>query len=133
MPSHEEEQVAETEPVIYIVDDDTSVRRALTRLMRSMGFAVEAFGTAEDFLRVPPQNPGCLILDVRLPGMSGFELQAHLDASGCRLPIIFITAYDDAQGRARAMSAGAVAYLDKPYDAQVLLEAIQTALPEKRK
>ncbi|HEX3561086.1 MAG TPA: response regulator [Pyrinomonadaceae bacterium] len=115
--------------VIAIVDDDESVRQALRRLINSVGFKVETFASAEEFLssaRAP--GPDCLILDVRLPGMSGLELQSRLVAANYQLPIIFISAYDDGQTRLRALAAGAIELLPKPFSAEALFEAINSAL-----
>jgi two-component system, LuxR family, response regulator FixJ len=121
--------VVAAQPVVYIVDDDVSVRRALIRLIRSVGLEPIAFASAEAFLQTdPPQQPCCLVLDVRLSGMTGLELLEQLAASGASLPAILITAHDDAQVRARASHAGVIAYLRKPFDDEALLAAIQQAL-----
>jgi FixJ family two-component response regulator len=113
-------------PMIAIVDDDPSVRRALGRLIRSAGYAVEAFASAGEFLDAAPVGrTTCLILDLRLEGMTGFELQGRLAADGAHIPIIVITAHDDAATRERAQHAGAAAYLPKPFDPAALLDAIQ--------
>jgi FixJ family two-component response regulator len=115
--------------VIAIVDDDASIRRALARLLRSMSWQAVTFASAEAFLQTGMQElPGCLVLDVRLPGMTGLELLNHLVAAGISLPVILITAHDDVQVRGHATEAGAVAYLRKPVDEQDLLQAIQRAL-----
>ena len=117
-----------TRPVVCVVDDDASLLRALKRLLGAAGFAVEPFASAEEFLeRAHPAKPECLVLDVRLGGMSGFELQDRLVACGASIPIIFITAHDDAATRERARKAGALAYLRKPFDDQALLAAIRKA------
>jgi FixJ family two-component response regulator len=114
-------------PVIAIVDDDASIRRALHRLVQAKGYTVESFASARDFLdAVPRCRPACLVLDVHLNG-SGFELQERLAADGLKIPIIFITAHDDDSTRRRLEKCGAVAYLWKPVDEQVLLQAIQRA------
>jgi len=114
---------------IYVVDDDASVRRALNRLLKSAGFQVETFMSAQEFLDSGQTvGPGLLVLDVRLPGLSGLALQKVLAASGCRLPIIFITAFDNDQERAQGLAAGAVAYLRKPFQEHQLLEAIRAGL-----
>jgi FixJ family two-component response regulator len=118
--------------MISIIDDDDSVRESLRRLMRSVGFAVNVFASAEEFLdsdRI--RNTDCLILDVRLPGMSGLELQRHLETSHSEIPIIFITSYEDDEVRARALNTGAVGYFLKPFDDEDLLDAIDTALKSK--
>jgi FixJ family two-component response regulator len=116
-------------PVVYIVDDDASVRRALIRLLRSAGLEAVAFASAEAFLQAGLQEPSaCLVLDVRLAGMTGLELLDQLTAAGSSLPVIMITAHDDAQVRTRAARAGVVDYLRKPFDDHALLAAIQRAL-----
>lgn len=116
-------------PVISIVDDDESVRQSLTSLLRSVGFRVRAFASAEEFLKSgQPDATGCLLLDVRMPGMSGLELQRHLAAADVRVPIVFLTAQGDREVRARALRAGAVAFLVKPFSEKALLDAIQAAL-----
>lgn len=112
--------------MISIVDDDPSVRRALKRLLRSFGYDVEAFPSAQEYLsRESGQAPDCLILDIHLGGVSGFDLQRTLQESGEAPPIIFITAYDDSDTRNQATAA--VAYLRKPFDDQVLIDAIHKA------
>jgi len=114
---------------IYVVDDDASVRRALNRLLKLAGFPVETFMSAQEFLDFgQTEGPGLLVLDVCLPGLSGLALQKVLTASGCRLPIIFITAFDNDQERAQGLAAGAVAYLRKPFQEHQLLEAIRAGL-----
>ena len=116
-------------PRICVVDDDESVREALEGLMRSVGFAVNVFASAEEFLDSDHlRNIDCLILDVRLPGMNGLELQRHLATSHSEIPIIFITSYEDDEVRARALNAGAVDYLLKPFNDEDLLDAIDAAL-----
>jgi FixJ family two-component response regulator len=113
-------------PMISIIDDDESVRRALHGLMRSVGIAVNVFASAEEFLDSDRlRNTDCLILDVRLPGMSGLELQRHLATSHSEIPIIFITSYEDDEVRARALNAGAVHYFLKPFNDEDLLDAIE--------
>lgn len=119
-------------PVIYIVDDDKSVRRALKRLMTSAGFEAETFGSAEEFLSSGHQDkPGCLVLDVRMAGMSGIELQKHLATSGSKVPIIFISAHEDSRARRSAMEAGAIAFLQKPFDDHELLNAVCAGFQQK--
>lgn len=116
-------------PIIFIVDDDASVRRALRRLVRSWGWEAQAFASADEFLKAwSPGLSGCLILDVRLPGMSGLELQERLLAQGANLPIIFITAHGDHQAEVRGRQAGAIAFLYKPFDEASLREALRAAL-----
>lgn len=116
-------------PVVFIVDDDESVRRALARLIRSAGFEARVFASAEEFLDEGCQNiPGCLILDVRMPGTNGLELQERLIASGSEMPVVFITAHEDTEARERAMKTGAVAYIQKPFNDEVLLDAVNKGL-----
>lgn len=115
-------------PVIYLVDDDESVRKALKRLLRSRGFDVQVFRSAEDFLRSRRNGQGCLLLDVRLPGMSGIELQQKLTAAGNPMPVIFITAHGNQDVRARAAALGAVALLEKPFEEHSLIRAIHLAV-----
>ena len=115
--------------IICVVDDDLNVRRALRRLLKSMGFKVEIFGSGPDFLaRCQVSNCGCLLLDIRMPGMSGFDLWEQLVDSDCDIPVIFMTAYGDTRMRERAMAGKAVAYLQKPLDDRSLLDAIYSAL-----
>ena len=117
-------------PLISVVDDDYSVRESIQSLMRSVGFAVKVFGSAEAFLNWNHlQDTDCLILDVRLSGMSGIELQRHLMASHYEIPIIFITAHaSEEEVRSLAFRNGAVAYLTKPLSEEALLNAVQSAL-----
>jgi len=113
---------------ISIVDDDPAVRDALWRLMDSAGLPATAFASAEEFLAYPSRDEtDCLILDVRLPGMDGLELQRHLIASNWRIPIIFISAHADAGVRASALQAGAVEFFQKPFNSAALLDAIDAA------
>jgi FixJ family two-component response regulator len=110
---------------VFIIDDDKSVLRALRRLIRSAGFNVMAFATAEEFLQAAERpTPDCLILDVHLPGMTGLELQERLIAEGRRIPIVLITAFPDGGTRERAQKAGAIAFLQKPFEDQALLDAV---------
>jgi FixJ family two-component response regulator len=126
-------------PIIAIIDDDESVRRALRRFIDLLGFNVETFSTAEEFLesllapRSQAENHGpgpfrCLILDVHLPGMSGLELQERLKAEGRELAIVFITAYPNERARNQALQAGAIAFLHKPFDEQTFVDAINKGL-----
>ena len=113
---------------VYVVDDDESIRKALKRLLRSMGYHAVAFESAEDFMEATScRGEGCLVLDIRLPGMTGLDLQEKLASSGVKYPVIFMTAHDNPQWQERAKKAGAVAYLRKPFDEQSLLGAIQLA------
>ena len=115
--------------LVAIVDDDASVRGALLGLMRAVGLEARAFASAEEFLGSGgPAETACLVADVRMPGMSGLDLQARLNAGPTRIPIVFITAHGDAAARARALGAGAVRFLQKPFDDQELLDAIQAAI-----
>jgi FixJ family two-component response regulator len=113
-------------PMISIVDDDLSVRRALRRLVESAGYLVETFASAGEFLSsTSPARPACLVLDIYLDGMNGFELQQQLAADRVAIPIIFMTAHDDAATRERIRRSGAAGYLGKPFDGEVLLDAIR--------
>lgn len=114
--------------MISIVDDDLSVRRALRRLVRSAGYLVETFASAREFLSSTPTRTACLVLDIYLDGMNGFELQEQLAADRVAIPIIFMTAHDDAATRERIRRSGAAGYLGKPFDGQALLEAIRRAV-----
>lgn len=117
--------------IVMIVDDDDSVRRAARRLIKSYGFAVETFASADDFLasgRLPAT--ACLVLDVQMPGLNGLELQSRLLAEGHQIPTIFITAFSNENARARALKAGALAYLVKPFEETDLLNSINAALQQ---
>jgi FixJ family two-component response regulator len=122
--------VAQTKTkLVVIVDDDDSVRSALEGLLKAVGLPARAFASAEGFLESGQQHQtACLITDIRMPGMSGLDLQAKLNAERCRIPIIFITAHGDAKMRMQALRAGAVEFLAKPFDDEVLLENIRAAL-----
>jgi FixJ family two-component response regulator len=114
---------------VAIVDDDGSMRSALQGLMKAVGLSSRAFESAEDFLRSGhQQETACLIADIRMPGMSGLELQARLNAEHCRIPTIFITAHGDEEMRLQALRAGAVEFLPKPFDDEVLVESVRAAL-----
>jgi FixJ family two-component response regulator len=118
-------------PLIAIVDDDDALRNSLDNLLRSVGFRVHGFASAEAFLQAQPApETACLLLDVRLPGMNGLALQRQLVAAHGSLPIIFVTAYADDDVRARALAAGAVAFLSKPCREEELLQAIEAALTQ---
>lgn len=115
--------------LIAIVDDDESLKSALQDLVESEGLSALCFGSAEQFLKSEARHKAtCLIADIRMPGMSGLELQAELKAEGCGIPILFITAHGDAEMRTLAMRDGAVEFLAKPFDDAVLLEIIHAAL-----
>jgi FixJ family two-component response regulator len=120
-------------PVVFVVDDDASVRESLRRLISSVGFRVEVFPTAQAFLRARrPDAPGCLVLDVRLPGLSGLDLQRELADTDAALPIIFLTGHGDIPMSVRAMKAGAVEFLTKPFREQDLLDGIRNAIERDR-
>ena len=115
--------------MVAVVDDDGSFRGALQRLLKSAGFPVRSFASAEDFLKSGQQHDtGCLIADISMPGMSGLDLQASLNDDHCPIPIIFITAHGDEKMRLQAMRGGAVKFLAKPFDDAILLESVRTAL-----
>ena len=121
--------MSEAAAVVSVVDDDPSILRALKRLIRTEGLSVETFESAEDFLRSPKRDrTACLVLDVRLRGMSGFALLEGLEGGGLRIPTVLITAHDDAPTRERAQRAGAVEYLRKPFDEQLLITAVHRAM-----
>jgi RNA polymerase sigma factor (sigma-70 family) len=120
-------------PVVYVVDDDPSVRSSLKFLLSSMGLQVENFESAETFLqRKPPDAPSCLVLDVRLRGLSGLDFQRELAARNIRIPIVFVTGHGDIPMSVRAMKAGAIEFLTKPYRDQDLLDAVRVALEQDR-
>jgi FixJ family two-component response regulator len=115
--------------MVAVVEDDESYRLALRRLLKSAGFSVQSFACAEEFLNSGrQQETGCLIADIRMPGMSGLDLQAKLNADHCPIPIIFVTAHGDEKMRLQAMRGGAVKFLAKPFDGAILLEGVRTAL-----
>jgi FixJ family two-component response regulator len=120
-------------PVISIIDDDPSVRTATARLLRSMGFSVHAFASAQEFLASPQlHETSCVIADVQMPGMSGVELQEYLIAHDHGMPVIFITAFPHERVRERAMKGGAVCFLSKPFDEPQLLECVERALTRRQ-
>jgi FixJ family two-component response regulator len=120
-------------PVVYIVDDDTGVREGLSSLIRSEGFGVRTFASAQDFVSATLANvPGCIVLDVRMPGGSGLDLQRQLKQADIHLPIIFITGHGDIPMTVQAMKAGAVEFFSKPFREQELLDAIRTAVDRDR-
>ena len=123
-----------TGTTIFVVDDDDFVRDASRALLKSAGFKVEVFESAKAFLNSDyHQKEGLLVLDVRMPGMSGLELQRQLAESGVAIPIVFITAHEDNQAHAKAMSAGAIAFLQKPFEDRTLLDAIHLGQSENSK
>jgi len=120
-------------PIVFVVDDDASIREALGSLIESAGLSVETFASAQEFLRHKrPQTPACLVLDVRLPGLSGLELQRKLAPASKRIPIIFITGHGDIPMSVQAMKAGAVEFLPKPFNDDQLLAAIEQAIERDR-
>ncbi len=118
--------------LVTIVDDDESIRRALQRLMKSAGLTADSFGSAEEFLQRGDRETACLILDVRLPGMSGLDLQRELAALSPRIPIIFMSAYGTEEMKERAIQKGAVSFLRKPFNEDLLLDDIRLALDARR-
>ena len=120
--------------LVVIVDDDDLFRRSMERLIRSSGFRVESFGSAEAFLeRADVEQAACVVLDMKLPGMSGFDLQRRLIASDRRVPIVFVSAHDDVAMQANVLRAGAIAFLRKPFDDRVLIDAIGRAVERQGK
>jgi FixJ family two-component response regulator len=116
-------------PTVFIVDDDGRMRAAMQRLLKTLGLHSESFATPQDFLRCKlPDGPSCLVLDVRLPGMSGLDVQSELNEAGVHIPIIFITGHGDIPMSVKAMKSGAVEFLTKPFRDQNLIDAIQQAL-----
>ncbi|HKS08630.1 MAG TPA: response regulator transcription factor [Pyrinomonadaceae bacterium] len=125
--------MSDAEAIVFVIDDDESIREALKSLIRSVGLRVETFASAHEFLEGRrPDVPGCLILDVRMPGLSGLDLQRDLTEANIHIPIIFITGHGDIPMSVRAMKAGAVEFLTKPFRDQDLLDAIQQALERDR-
>jgi FixJ family two-component response regulator len=117
------------EKLVAIVDDDELMRGALLGMLKSVGLSSQAFASAEEFLKSgQKEQTACLIADIRMPGMSGLELQAELNAERCKIPTIFITAHGDTRMRMQALRAGAVEFLAKPFDDEVLLESVRAAL-----
>ncbi len=127
-----EPSTAEAEALVYIVDDDPSVRAAIEDLLASVGLCVRAFGATREFLdhwqRQPPQGPACLVLDIRMPGQSGMDFRRQMLELGLKLPTIFITGHGDIPMSVRAMKAGAAEFLTKPFERDVMLQAIRVAL-----
>ena len=124
--------MSKSKPLIAIVDDDESVCRAMKRLVRSLGMDANAFTSGQEFIdlieTMPSFQPDCVVLDVQMPGMNGLEVQERLASSGNRLPVIFITAHDEAGVRDRALAAGAVAFLRKPFNDELLITTLRLAL-----
>jgi FixJ family two-component response regulator len=133
-PKSSPEGASGKEPIVFIIDDDLSVRRALTNLFQSVGLEVEAFGSAPEMLQSRlPDVASCLVLDIRLPGLSGLDLQTELAKANIHIPIIFITGHGDIPMTVRAMKGGAVDFLTKPFRDQDLLDAVMTAIDRDRK
>jgi FixJ family two-component response regulator len=125
--------MSEEQPVVFVIDDDQSIREALAGLLRTVGLSVQSFGTADEFLRAARTDaPGCLVLDVRLPGLSGLDFQRELANSGIEMPIIFITGHGDIPMSVRAIKAGAIEFLTKPFRDQELLDAVQLGIDRDR-
>jgi FixJ family two-component response regulator len=121
------------DPIVFIVDDDVSVRRSTERLIQAAGLKVQTFTTAKEFLKNARfEGPACLVLDVRMPGLSGMDLQRELAQSGIQIPIIFITGHGDIPMSVRAMKAGAVEFLTKPFRSRSLLDAVRAAIERDR-
>jgi FixJ family two-component response regulator len=126
-------KATELPPAVFVVDDDAAIREALDGLFRSIGLHAKTFGSAAEFLRHKlPDAPSCLVLDVRLPGLSGLDFQAELAAAGLHIPIIFMTGHGDIPMTVKAMKAGAVEFLPKPFRDQDMLDAVQQALERDR-
>ena len=127
-------EVTKADETVFVIEDDDSMRGALARLIRSVGLQVETFTSAQEFLsHPPPEGPCCLVLDIRLPGLSGLQLQESLNQYGMGIPIIFITGHGDVPMSVQAMKAGAVDFLLKPVNDQQLLDAVHRALSKDRK
>jgi FixJ family two-component response regulator len=127
------EAVKQSDSIVFVIDDDPSIRMAITSLIRSVGMRVESFPSAQEFMASKrPDAPACLVLDVRMPGVSGLDLQRDLADADIRIPIIFITGHGDIPMSVRAMKAGAVEFLTKPFRDQDLLDAISQALERDR-
>ena len=117
--------------IVSIVDDDESLRRSLRNLLGSVGFRVETFASAEAFLQsIHQEQTGCLVLDLRMPGMNGLELLSHLSGMGSRIPAVILTAHSDDEARQRSLESGAVAFLSKPFSGKALLDAVRTAIDQ---
>ena len=118
-----------SEPTVFVVDDDPAIRQSMSALVDSVGLACETFASAQDFLSAyDPARPGCLVLDIRMPDMSGLELQNKLSTAGIRIPVIFISGYTDVSMAVQAMENGAVTVIEKPFGGQAMLERIQQAI-----
>src|SRR5216684_5728460 len=128
-------RMSQVKPFVAVVDDDESVSRAIKRLLRSTGLASDTFKTGDDFLdmfeSIPSYRPACIVLDVQMPGLNGLEVQQRLAGSG--IPVIFITAHDDAVVREQALAAGAAGYLRKPFNDEILIKAVRSAISLAKK
>jgi RNA polymerase sigma factor (sigma-70 family) len=132
MPTHTTPQ--EATPIVYVVDDDQAVRRSLTWLIESVGLKVQTFGSAQEVMdQMDPERVGCMVIDVRMPGSSGLELQQWLREKRMQIPVIIITGHADVPMAVRAMKSGAVDFVEKPFSDQVLLDRIQEALAQDRR
>jgi FixJ family two-component response regulator len=126
-------EAPESQPIVFVVDDDGSMRKALTNLFRSVGLRAEVFGSGPEFLQSkPPDIPSCLVLDIRLPGPSGLDFQNELTKANIHIPIIFVTGHGDIPMTVRAMKAGAVDFLTKPFRDQDMLDAVAMAIERDR-
>jgi FixJ family two-component response regulator len=133
-PKSSLEPASATEPIVFVIDDDASMRRALTNLFQSVGLGVEVFGSAPEMLHSKlPEVASCLVLDIRLPGLSGLDFQTELARANIRIPIIFMTGHGDIPMTVRAMKGGAVDFLTKPFRDQDMLDAVVTAIEKDRK
>ena len=133
-PKSSREPAGATEPIVFVIDDDASMRRALTNLFQSVGLKVEVFGSAPEMLRSKlPDVASCLVLDIRLPGLSGLDFQTELAKANIHIPIIFMTGHGDIPMSVRAMKGGAVDFLTKPFRDQDMLDAVVTAIERDRK
>jgi FixJ family two-component response regulator len=133
-PKSSHEPAGAKEPIVFVVEDDASVRRALSNLFQSVGLAVEVFGSASEMLQSKlPDVASCLVLDIRLPGLSGLEFQTELAKANIHIPIIFMTGHGDIPMTVRAMKGGAVDFLTKPFRDQEMLDAVVTAIERDRK
>jgi FixJ family two-component response regulator len=133
-PKSSHEPASAKEPIVFVIDDDASMRRALTNLFQSVGLAVEVFGSAPEMLQSKlPDVASCLVLDIRLPGLSGLDFQAELAKANIHIPIIFMTGHGDIPMTVRAMKGGAVDFLTKPFRDQDMLDAVVAAIERDRK
>jgi FixJ family two-component response regulator len=132
-PARGPENATGAPPIVFVIDDDDSVRRGLERLLRSVGLEVEVFASSRDFIARPlPDRPACVVLDLRLPGASGLEVQESMARAGREVPIIFISGYADVASSVRALKAGAIDFLQKPFSDQALLDIVHEALGRSR-